>query len=123
MRRYFNQAAPNHHADEEQDLLPMLKTSASGEDADILTEVLPQIMAQHIEMDAAWKSLDGQLQAIESGASAGLSADDVERFAALYGAHMEKEETVIAPMAKRLFSDDQMASLGNAMRARRGVHE
>ena len=123
VRRYFNQAAPNHHADEEQDLLPMLRTTASGEDAGILTEVLPQIMAEHIEMDAAWKRLDCQLQAIESGASADLSADDVERFAELYGGHMEKEETVIAPMAKRLFSADQMASLGNAMRVRRGVPE
>lgn len=123
VRRYFNQAAPNHHADEEQDLLPMLRDTATGEDAKLLTELLPQIIAQHIEMDAAWRGLDSQLQTIESGASAGLSVDDVERFAALYGAHMEKEESFIAPMAKRLFSAEQMSSLGNAMRARRGVPE
>lgn len=121
VRRYFNQAAPNHHADEEQDLLPMLRATAGGDDAGILHELLPQIMAEHVEMEAAWDNLDRQLQMIEAGESASLSTEDVARFAALYGAHMEKEESFIAPMAKRIFTADQMALLGNAMRARRGV--
>jgi pyridoxamine 5'-phosphate oxidase len=34
---------------------------------------------------------------------------------------MEREEARIAPMAKRLFSPDQMAQLGEAMQVRRGI--
>jgi pyridoxamine 5'-phosphate oxidase len=34
---------------------------------------------------------------------------------------MEKEEGHIAPMAKRLFSTEQMQRLGNAMRTRRSI--
>ncbi len=119
--RYFNSAAPHHHADEEQDLLPMLQRVAEGKDADLLQSLLPQIANEHQQMDAAWTVLDRQLQAISSGTSGELSKADVMRFSDMYSAHMEKEETLIAPMAKRLFSSAQMHQLGNAMRARRGI--
>jgi pyridoxamine 5'-phosphate oxidase len=45
----------------------------------------------------------------------------VEQYSQLYLRHMDKEENHIAPMAKRLFSADQMRRLGNAMRTRRGI--
>jgi hemerythrin-like domain-containing protein len=119
--RYFNKAAPHHHADEEVNLLPMLAGMAKGEDAAQLDAVIPEILDQHAQMDVAWKALKRQLESIASGASTGLSPDDVNRFAELYASHMHKEETQIAPMAKRLFSNVQMNELGNAMRTRRGL--
>jgi hemerythrin-like domain-containing protein len=119
--RYFNIAAPHHHADEEQDLLPMLRRTATGEDALLLNSLLPEIAKEHQDMDAAWTVLERQLQEIAAGGSGDLSAENVAHFAELYTAHMEKEETRIAPMAKRLFSAAQMYRLGNAMRARRGI--
>lgn len=115
---YFNKAAHNHHEDEERDLIPMLQATASGDDATLV----PEILREHQDMDAAWRVLDRQLQEIAEGASAALAADDVNRFATIYAAHMEKEETHIAPMAKRLFSPAQMQQLGNAMRARRAIN-
>jgi pyridoxamine 5'-phosphate oxidase len=119
--RYFSKAAPNHHEDEEHDLLPMLQATATGEDAVLLNSLLPGILQEHQEMDAAWHVLNLQLNEIANGASAALSADDVNRFANMYLAHMEKEETHIAAMAKRLFDPAQMQQLGNAMRDRRGI--
>lgn len=119
--RYFNQAARQHHEDEEENLLPMLVAMAKGEDAPLLNALLPEIIQEHEQMDAAWKALDCQLKSIASGASTGLSSEDVNRFADLYTAHMDKEEMRIAPMAKRLFNNAQMNELGNAMRARRGI--
>ena len=119
--KYFDQAAPNHHADEEQDLLPMLQASARGEDAALLDRVLPDVLREHQLMDEAWQVLATQLNAIASGSAAILSTDAVAQFAELYSAHMEKEETQIAPMAKRIFTAEQMAQLGHAMAARRGI--
>lgn len=123
--QYFNKAAPHHHADEEDDLLPMLQLSATGEDAALLTELLPLILQEHQQMDAAWQVLDKQLQHIAAGENAGtgsrLSESDVSRFAELYASHMHKEETQIAPMAMRLFNAAQMTQLGEAMRLRRGI--
>lgn len=125
--QYFNKAAHNHHADEEVDLLPMLQTTAQGDDAASLKQLLPLILQEHQQMDAAWQVLERQLQRIAAGENAAtgsqLLEQDVSRFADLYAGHMQKEETYIAPMAMRLFSAAQMAQLGDAMRLRRGIAE
>jgi pyridoxamine 5'-phosphate oxidase len=119
--KYFDQAAPVHHADEEENLVPMLRSVARGEDAATLAELVPGILQDHEEMDAMWHSLREQLGAIADGSAAALSAAQVQRFSDRYSAHMEREETRIAPMAKRLFSAAQMAQLGEAMQVRRGI--
>jgi pyridoxamine 5'-phosphate oxidase len=121
--KYFNKAAGTHHEDEEQDLLPMLEATATGGDAALLQTLVPDLLRQHRHMDEAWRILDRQLQDIAAGASARLSEEDVRRFSEMYLAHMEVEETHIAPMAKRIFNSAQMTRLGDAMRARRGITE
>ena len=119
--QYFEKAAPQHHADEEDDLFPMLQVVAAGGDAALLTELIPQIMREHEQLAHAWQVLERQLIPIAAGESAILSSENVQHFAALYAAHMEKEETQIAPMAKRILSAEQMRQLGNAMSIRRGI--
>src|ERR1700737_1987535 len=41
--KYFDKAAPVHHADEEENLVPMLQSVAQGEDAATLAELVPGI--------------------------------------------------------------------------------
>jgi len=119
--KYFNTAAHLHHADEEQDLLPMLEATATGADLELIRTLKPQILDQHQQMDKDWHILNSQLDRIAAGAAAELSADDVARFVQSYTAHMETEEAHVAPMAKRLFSPAQMAVFGEAMQRRRGI--
>jgi hemerythrin-like domain-containing protein len=119
--RYFREAAPNHHADEEDDLLPMLQATAAGEDKRLLDTLLPQILHEHEQMDLIWITLSAQLQAIVDGAAPQLAPDIVEQFSAIYTEHMNKEESHVAPMAKRLFDAAQMQQLGQAMRTRRHI--
>jgi pyridoxamine 5'-phosphate oxidase len=119
--QYFDKAAALHHADEENDLMPMLQATAEGEDAALLDALVPEIMADHRQMDQIWRALKGQLAAIAGATAATLSADDVARFADYYAAHMLKEETQLAPMAIRLFSSEQMVQLGEAMQQRRNT--
>ncbi|WP_394782333.1 hemerythrin domain-containing protein [Undibacterium sp.] len=121
VRRYFNQAAPLHHEDEEMDLLPMLEITATNEDAALLAELMPAILKEHTQMHVIWHRLDKQLDAIAAATSKDLAADDVTQFCEMYTQHMQTEETHIAPMAKRLFSDAQMGRLGSAMQQRRGI--
>ena len=118
---YFNKSAHLHHADEEENLMPMLNQVASGEDAAILQQLVPKILKEHQKMEAAWAVLALQLDEIASGESAELSANDVQTFGELYAGHMVKEETYLAPMAMRLLSDEQMQALGHAMQVRRGL--
>ena len=119
--RYFDKAAHLHHDDEEQDLIPMLRATAQGEDAAILQAMAPTILQDHKDMDALWQDLHEQLIAIAEGTGTVLSESQVRRFVASYTSHMEREEGNIAPMAMRLFSPEQMAQLGQAMQLRRGI--
>ena len=119
--KYFDQAAPLHHEDEEHDLVPMLQASAQGADAAVLAELVPRILNEHQQMDGLWQGLHEELKLIAGGAGARLSEANVGRFGEMYARHMELEEGQIAPMAKRLFSAEQMARLGQAMQQRRGI--
>lgn len=119
--KYFEKAAHLHHDDEEQDLIPMLRAVAQGEDAATLQALAPVILQDHKDMDAIWQDLHEQLTAIAEGQSTVLSASAVQRFSQRYSSHMEREEGTMAPMALRLFSPEQMAQLGKAMQARRGI--
>ncbi|KAB8062843.1 pyridoxamine 5'-phosphate oxidase [Janthinobacterium violaceinigrum] len=119
--QYFNKAAHLHHDDEEQDLMPMLQATATGEDAALLATLVPEILADHQRMDQAWLTLRPELDAIAAGTGTQLSADGVRDYVAAYQAHMAKEESQLAPMAKRLFSAQQMEQLGTAMQRRRGI--
>lgn len=119
--KYFDQAAPLHHADEEENLVPMLQAVAQGEDAATLAELVPGILQDHDDMDAMWQDLHEQLSAIGAAGGTVLSASTVQQFAERYTSHMEREESRIAPMAKRLFDAAQMAQLGTAMQVRRGI--
>jgi len=119
--RYFDKAAHLHHDDEEQDLIPMLRATAQGDDAAILQALAPTILQDHKDMDALWQDLHEQLTAIAEGTGTVLSESQVRRFVASYTSHMEREESNIAPMALRLFSPEQMARLGQAMQLRRGI--
>jgi len=119
--KYFEKAAHLHHDDEEQDLIPMLRAVAQGEDAATLQALAPAILQDHKDMDALWQDLHEQLTAVAEGRSTVLSASAVQRFCQRYAAHMEREESTMAPMALRLFSPEQMTQLGQAMQRRRGI--
>jgi pyridoxamine 5'-phosphate oxidase len=119
--KYFEKAAHLHHDDEEQDLIPMLRAVAQGEDAATLQALAPVILQDHKDMDAMWQDLHEQLAAIADGSGTQLSASTVQRFSQRYLNHMEREESTMAPMALRLFSPQQMLQLGQAMQRRRGI--
>jgi pyridoxamine 5'-phosphate oxidase len=119
--RYFEKSAPQHHADEEEDLLPMLKATAGAADATLLQSLIPRIETEHEDMDASWSRLAPRLRELAAGQPSQLPANEVGAFTAMYRAHMELEESHVAPMALRLFSAEQMANLGDAMRSRRGI--
>ncbi|MGB7479910.1 MAG: hemerythrin domain-containing protein [Burkholderiaceae bacterium] len=119
--RYFSEAAPNHHADEEVDLLPALREVADGDDADTLRRLEPEILREHQQMDVLWNMLRPALAAIAAGENQPLPETALGPFSEMYLAHMVKEETVIAPMARRLLNPARIAQIGDAMRARRGI--
>jgi len=120
--KYFEQGAPLHHADEEENLIPMLRAVAQDDDAATLQALAPVILEQHHAMDVTWAQLREQLRAIAAGTAATLSEATTRQFIDAYTAHMVREESTLAPMALRLFSSEQMQQLGDAMQARRNAN-
>ena len=121
--RYFETAAKDHHADEEEDIFPALMESMAGSDAVCLRELTARLSAEHRELEAHWQRLRPALERVAANESASLAASDVEALVGLYERHIAREELELLPMAARLLTDDGLDRVGRAMRERRGVSE
>ena len=119
VKRYFDMAAMDHHADEEVDLFPALLESMAGSDAVCLREMIAALSAEHHELEWRWQRLRVVLQKVAAGSSTVLDTDDVEAFADLYERHIAREQADLLPMAQRLLGDEALNRIDVAMRARR----
>lgn len=120
--RYFDISAPQHHADEEENVFPALIESMAGSDAVCIHQMIEGLTADHREMEAGWRSLRRALERIAAGQSTDLSASEVAQFIDLHKRHLKVEDDDLLPMAARLLSDGELDQIGRAMRERRGIH-
>ncbi|MGE5339316.1 MAG: hemerythrin domain-containing protein [Gemmatimonadota bacterium] len=124
IKRYFEQAAPHHHEDEERDLFPRLREKADQLDAANaakLLDALRTLETDHTELAEIWSGLRVALTSIEHNKAAILDRPTIALFVSRYHAHMQIEETVIEPALKRLLRKGDLAAIGKAMAKRRGV--
>ncbi|MES2360323.1 MAG: hemerythrin domain-containing protein [Pseudomonadota bacterium] len=119
--RFFDEAVPQHHADEEQDLFPALLESMAGSDPVCLREMTWGLAQEHRAQEAAWRRLRPALERTLDGDEAVLAAGDVDAFVCAYTSHIEREDGELLPMAARLLGDGELMRLGMAMGARRGL--
>ncbi|HKJ71257.1 MAG TPA: hemerythrin domain-containing protein [Gammaproteobacteria bacterium] len=121
--RYFEQAAPLHHADEEQDLLPRLRARLPGPPAAELEALLAGLAAEHAALDARWAELRPFLEALRDGRP--VSPDAYREAAAAFQAaqadHLGRENARILPAAEAHLTAADRAAMGAAMARRRGV--
>ena len=115
--RYFDTAAPNHHADEEASVFPRLRDALPGR-ADMLVANLER---EHAALAAMWRHLRPCLAGIAAGARANLSPKEVAAVRAAYAAHIAREEGELIPLAARAFDAAILAAIGHEMAARRGI--
>lgn len=128
IRRYFNEAAPRHHADEEVDLFPRLlrrldeRPDVLSPDASARTRAaLDALTAEHRANEVLWSALDAALEQIEQRKAARLDADQVAAFGRTYRGHIEVEEGIVLSAMKRALAASDWAAIGRAMAARRGL--
>lgn len=115
--RYFDTAAPNHHADEEESLFPRLRNAIPG-DAEALFGDLER---DHALLANSWLKLRPLLAAIVAGQRDNLSPKDVAGITAAYRSHIAREESELIPLAIEVCAADTIAEIGREMAARRGV--
>ena len=119
--RYFESAAVDHHADEEEDLFPALIESMAGSDAVCIREIIDGLADDHRALEAAWRRLRPALLDIAQGTPTPLATNNVSTFTDLYRRHIQREDDELLPMAARLLGDVELAQIGRAMRERRGI--
>lgn len=119
--RYFDTAARDHHADEEQDLFPALLESMAGSEATCIRDLTQALCVEHRELEQRWHALRGALERVAQGEVATLDAPLVESLAGTYARHIAREDGELLPMAERLLSDAALQAIGRAMRERRGI--
>ncbi len=121
IRRYFNEAAPRHHEDEELDLFPRLKARMPPEKYAALAATIASIEQDHVDTGRIWVELDATLARIEAGEKILLNPALLDRWNAIYQHHIMTEEQVLLPHLKRHLSQDDWKATGRSMAARRGV--
>lgn len=120
--RYFDQAGPHHHEDEERHVFPPL---LAQRDSAVLAVVI-RLKQDHQAMAVMWAQVRAALSAlVEAGGGwAGFSADDQQRFDAydaLYRRHLVDENGVVYPAARSVIRGDALQAMSADMMARRGV--
>lgn len=120
--RYFDQAGPHHHEDEERHVFPPL---LAQRDPAVLAVVI-RLKQDHREMAVQWARVRAALLAlVEAGDRwAGFSADDLRLFDAydaLYRRHLVDENGVVYPAARALIRGEVLQAMSADMMARRGV--
>ena len=113
--RYFDVAAPLHHADEEEDLFPALR--ALGEPG--LDSAMAELEAEHLSLAGLWQSVRRWLTAVIQGEAAPRPTE-LEGFARLYPAHADREEAEVYGAAQRL-TRAELDGIDTRMRQRRGA--
>lgn len=125
IRRYFNEAAPRHHDDEEIDLFPTLLRRLSerspGTAHDQIVESLASLRADHVSLGRLWAALDPVLARIERGERAELEETTVALFATGYRRHCDIEDSLIQPALARALTAGDLVAIGRRMAQRRGA--
>jgi hemerythrin-like domain-containing protein len=116
--RYFDQAAPQHHEDEERHVLPVLRDGGQGALADRLHN-------DHRLMAEAWAELCIDLSALADGDALAVPLVQAPgrwgEFAALYRAHVARENRDAYPLAAPAINGDLRAAMVRDMARRRGL--
>ncbi|MEZ5741399.1 MAG: hemerythrin domain-containing protein [Burkholderiaceae bacterium] len=121
--RYFDEAAPRHHEDEELHVFPALL--AQGDTA--VRVVTERLIEDHRQMLGLWAAMRALLQSLAQAQADGARAlsDDENRlldaFDALYRRHLHEEDQLAYPAARRILTDTALATMSEDMQVRRGV--
>jgi hemerythrin-like domain-containing protein len=118
---YFDQAAPQHHEDEEQHFFPCVLAHTRD---DTVRVAVMKLQEDHLAMEAQWARLRVPLAALANGHAVAYDVSQMAaaaRFCALYDGHAQCEEERVFPLAAHLLDHVAMQAVGAEMARRRGA--
>lgn len=119
--RYFDEAAPRHHEDEELTLFPRLLAHLQSANRQKVENAIAALRDDHARLEAAWAQLRPTLVAITAGTVTTLDTAATVDFVTDYRQHVQRENEVLALAFVRVFDKAELEVIGRAMATRRGV--
>jgi pyridoxamine 5'-phosphate oxidase len=117
LAKFFGEALPRHHEEEERDLLPLLESRiVAGPERGRLRELRDDLRADHRELDGAWKRIAPSLETLAEGLARRLAMDLVQYYRAIHSVHIAAEEVALHRAVLRWRSREGL--FGGAARAR-----
>ncbi|MFC3149178.1 hemerythrin domain-containing protein [Piscinibacterium candidicorallinum] len=117
LMRYFDRAAPDHHADEERDLFPILGATLSA--TTDLQALMRNLSDQHRDLESLFAEIRPWLVGIVNGDVPATPAAQISAFTSLYRAHIQIEEAFVLPVARLHLQEMDRIALARAMALRR----
>lgn len=129
--RYFDQAAPRHHEDEERHIFPCILAAA---DHAHLHELVARLQQEHRDMATVWTQVrpilwriahwgdDGQPNPAAHWQALGeQEIATLKQFGRLYDDHIPDEDNMIYPAAQHLLQEPALREMSQDMMLRRGL--
>lgn len=116
--RYFEGEGARHHADEDDDLFPLLRSRAGALGRSEIAAAIDELEREHGVMERQWRRLRQKLEAVVAGGNPAFDEDEIARFAWLYRRHIERETQLVAPFAREALTPEERAELAARMAAR-----
>lgn len=118
--RFFNDAVLDHHDEEERELFPAMRHSATaGDEAGLVESLVSRLEREHRELEALWDRIEPALRRLGRGKVAALDAAVVKELVDRYLAHARFEESAVLPLAERRLKSGDRAALALALAMRR----
>jgi len=112
--RYFDEAGPQHHTDEEEELFPILEARVPT-----ARPKLAQLAAEHGMLHSRWNSIRDDLMALRNGDISVISRIEIAEFVRQYRLHAAIEEAWLLPTADTILTEAEKLLAGEHMSARR----
>jgi len=124
LRRFFDEALPRHHEDEEVDLFPCIDRGLHkrpDSESRQIAATLEELRADHRDMAAMWRTLRTPLQELEAGRAATIDPGTLSLFEHRNRRHAELEERHLTPVLTSALSATDLERIGHSMAQRRGL--
>jgi hemerythrin-like domain-containing protein len=120
VRHFLDSNGVLHTADEEVSLFPRLRSKATAQEI----AFFDRLEADHDAAEATYAELKAVVQELERRTEAALVGQFtslVSRLCGLYRRHIEEEDTLLIPIARRLLSEPELAAIAAEMKSRRAT--
>lgn len=120
--RYFDNAAPQHHMDEELHIFPVVLAINDDE----LTDIVHRLQSEHKKMETLWAAIRVLLTLVtkfrpDKPVFTEEESALLDAFSHIYDQHIADEECRVYPAGNKTISSDSLALMAEDMMRRRGV--